>query len=114
MHFTPCVVEAVSTTLRLPGIRCHGVSRQHPAPLAQLVCQIKLSVLARLLFAILVDCLGQAERHQRQRIVFAQDPEVACHHTSCLAKANDQSKNALLSSHAVVLFRSERSAGWLR
>ncbi|MCJ1242441.1 hypothetical protein MMC14_010449, partial [Varicellaria rhodocarpa] len=56
----------------------HGVGGQHPAALAQLVGQVKLSVLASLLLAILVHSLGQAEGHQRQRVVLAQDLEVPC------------------------------------
>ena len=70
----------------VPGIRGHGVGRQDPSSLAQLVSQIKLGVLANLLLALLIHSLGQAERHQRQRIVLAQNPEVPCNHTLCLVK----------------------------
>ncbi len=61
-----------------PCIRCHGVGRQDPAPLAQLVSQVKLGVLASFLLAVLVHSLGQAEGHQGQGIVLAQNPEVPC------------------------------------
>ena len=65
----------------LPGIWGHGVGGQHPTALPQLVCQVKLGVLARLRLPILVHCLGQAESHQGQGVVFAQNPEVPCGHT---------------------------------
>ncbi len=61
-----------------PCIRCHGVGWQDPAPLTQLVSQVKLGVLASLLLAVLVHSLGQAEGHQGQGIVLAQNPEVPC------------------------------------
>jgi len=61
-----------------PCIRCHGVGRQDPTPLAKLVSQVELSVLASLLLAVLVHSLGQAEGHQGQGVVLAQNPEVPC------------------------------------
>jgi hypothetical protein len=61
-----------------PCIRSHGVGWQDPAPLAQLVSQVELGVLASLLLAVLVHSLGQAEGHQGQGIVLAQNPEVPC------------------------------------
>ena len=64
----------------LPCIRGHGVGGQDPAPLAQLVSQVKLGVLAGLLLAVLVHRIGQAEGHQGQGVVLAQDPEVPCSH----------------------------------
>ena len=60
----------------LPGIRSHGVGRQHPSTLPQLISNVKLIVLPVLLLARLVHSWGEAEGHQRQRIVLAQDPEV--------------------------------------
>ena len=70
-------------TCNLPGVRGHGVGRQDPSPLPQLVSNVKLSVLACLLFAVLVHSLGQAEGHQGQRIVLAQDLEMTCRQEAC-------------------------------
>lgn len=80
MHSKPHGVKAVSTRLDLPGIWSHGVGGQDPAPLSQLVSQIKLGVLASFLLALLAHSLGQAECHQWQRIILTQDPEVPCNH----------------------------------
>ena len=77
---TRCMLWSSSTPTAgdPPCIRSHGVGWQDPAPLTQLISQVKLSVLASFLLAIFVHSLGQAEGHQGQGIVLAQNPEVPC------------------------------------
>ena len=84
----------------LPCIWSHGIGRQHPATLAQLVSKVKLSVLPCLLLALLVHSLGQAEGHQGQGIILAQDPEMPCN--PCIASSQHHNQVKCVNRKPVI------------